>query len=919
MFKFLLSKLMHKKWMVLCLLIGNILLISIAVSYPMYKQASLNRMLNDEFNNYREKNAGNPGVITFEYTKKKNAGDVFVTLDNIYNSANDAIGAQLVGVRVYAQAPSKANLVNPRDDVGELKLRLTNMSGVEEQVSIVTGQLYSEGQDVIQAIVSENCMIAQNLMLGDELAFTNVKNAADNKVRVVIVGVFREMDAQSDYWVEGADDYADNLFIAYSDFEKLYLQDLNTSAMVKGTWYTVVDTGKLTTADIPAIQAKTRDYIKSAKDAGGTTKEPAYLEIFEEYSSKANRVMASLMILEVPILILLCAFLFMISGQMLSMEQNEISILKSRGASGGQIFGLYLMQSGLLAVLSAVVALPLGIFMTQLLGSSNAFLEFVRRRALDIDITAEVLLYGLAAVIVSILVTVIPVISYSKVSIVNLKQRKNRAGKRLWQKLYLDVVILAVSIYGYYVFSQQKEEMTVRVMSGSSLDPLLYFSSSLFILGMGLVAIRIWPWLVKLVFKLVGRAIKPETYASFLQIIRTGSKQMFIMMFLVLTVALGIFNSTVARTILSNATQNTAYRLGADIVMQEKWKDNSAAVRAGMATELIYTEPDYSKFNAIDGVANVARVLDTKATDGARLLGIVTNEFGLVAQDTGLDDYALIDYLNVLATTSNAVLVSENYRSIKGMDIGDSITVTVDGKNAVCKIYGFFNYFPTYVAKTVQILPDGSAQTVDNYMVVGNLSFIQSKISVTPYDLWVDLKGDNADAVAAFIAENKITMAKYDVLQNEFYEIRNDTLFQGTSGILTMSFIVILILCGVGFLIYWVLSIRERELLFGVFRAMGMSRRGIIRMLLNEQLFSSVLFIGVGAGIGALVSTLFVPLIQIAYTADNQVLPLKLITQSSDLVRLFVIIAVMFIICMAVLARIVFSMKITNALKLGED
>ena len=136
--------------------------------------------------------------------------------------------------------------------------------------------------------------------------------------------------------------------------------------------------------------------------------------------------MASLMILEVPILILLCAFLFMISGQMLSMEQNEISILKSRGASGGQIFGLYLMQSGLLAALSAVVALPLGIFMTQLLGSSNAFLEFVRRRALDINITAEVLLYGLAAVIVSILVTVIPVISYSKVSIVNLKQRKNR-------------------------------------------------------------------------------------------------------------------------------------------------------------------------------------------------------------------------------------------------------------------------------------------------------------------------------------------------------------------------------------------------------------------------------------------------------------------------------------------------------------
>ncbi len=37
MIRFLMQKLLHKKWMVVSLLIGNVLLIAIACSNPMYK------------------------------------------------------------------------------------------------------------------------------------------------------------------------------------------------------------------------------------------------------------------------------------------------------------------------------------------------------------------------------------------------------------------------------------------------------------------------------------------------------------------------------------------------------------------------------------------------------------------------------------------------------------------------------------------------------------------------------------------------------------------------------------------------------------------------------------------------------------------------------------------------------------------
>ena len=150
-------------------------------------------------------------------------------------------------------------------------------------------------------------------------------------------------------------------------------------------------------------------------------------------------------------------------------------------------------------------------------------------------------------------------------------------------------------------------------------------------------------------------------------------------------------------------------------------------------------------------------------------------------------------------------------------------------------------------------------------------------------------------------------------------DMKNDALFQGTNGILTMSFIVILILCCTGFLIYWILSIRQRELLFGVFRAMGMTKKEIIQMLINEQIFSSGVSIVMGAALGILASRLFVPLVQIFYASTDQAVPLQVMFQTLDMIRLFSVVAIVIIICMIVLGKLISRINISQALKLGED
>jgi len=460
------------------------------------------------------------------------------------------------------------------------------------------------------------------------------------------------------------------------------------------------------------------------------------------------------------------------------------------------------------------------------------------------------------------------------------------------------------------------------------LDPLLYFGATFFILGLGLLFLRIHPLFVKLLYLIRKKRLSAASYMSFFGTIRTSSKQQFIMLFMILTVSLGIFYVTIARTILENAENNIMYLTGTDVVLEEKWRDNSARVGSGDDVKVEFYEPEYGGYESIEGAENVTQVLqDTVRITGGSgnvksectLMGIHTKEFGKMAvMPEGLLPIAFYDYLNALANTPNGVLLSENMKTQYGYAIGDVLNINLENRVFSLQVIGFVNYWPTYQPKEYSLNGEGKVIVEDEYLLVANLSYVQRKADVTPYRIWMDFENDT-DGFYEYVEEKDIKVASYEdaIVQKE--NLRKDTLLQGTNGILSMSFIVLLLLCGVGYLIYWIMSIRSRELLFGILRAMGMSRREIFHILLNEQIFCGVMSILAGVGIGIAATVLYVPIIQNAYAATDQVLPLTLVCKTADMSKLFGTILAVLIICMVVLLRIVSKSNITRALKLGEE
>lgn len=941
MIRFIKQKLLHKKWMVISLLIGNILLIAIACSNPMYQGAALQKTLSSKLDKYIQEENANPGVISFVANMKGQDGQEqeYTSMRDEAKGATERLGVeQNYLVQLNESAKTRGYYVGERKAGSMSKtMKLVSMSDLEKHTTMLSGQMYKDKRDpdgTLEAVISQKSMSKLDLMVGDVLELRKFQNANGNPVKVRIVGVFSNSKEEDTYWVQSPSDYYMELFISPKIFESDFIDLKKQNFVMTTTWHLVFDYKQLEAGQINSLVGETEDIMEeTAGQYNSKIEEPAYMAVLREYQVAAKKVTTTLLILQIPVLALLLAFIFMISRQMLDLEQNEIALLKSRGSSKKQIILIYLLQSTILSAISAVVGLPLGYFLCKALGSTNGFLEFIQRKALHITLGASVFLYMLAAMAVSVAFMVLPVFKDANVTIVNVKHNKNKKRKNIFQRVYMDVILLVVSLYGLYNFTQQEDSLMTQMLEGESLDPFLFICSSLFIISASLVALRIQPLLIRIVFLIGRKHWKPSFFASFLQILRTKGKQSFMMVFLMLTVALGIFNATVARTILSNSESNIRYENGAALVLEEPWENNSVFATDNPDLELTYTEPDFSVYENMKGVKHATKVyIEDKITTSlgkkmseneakTSLMAIDTKNFGLTVSDfdpTLLPTH-LNNYLNAMAGNPDAILLSSNFQKKMGVKLGDKITYTnSDKKDMTGIVYGFFDYFPSYVEQTHELNDQESLVTTDHYLVVANLSSVQQTIGVKPYQVWVQTDG-SSQFIYDYAKKNDIEYTVFEDVAAKLVGVKNDALFQGTNGILTMSFIVILILCCTGFLIYWILSIRQRELLFGVFRAMGMTKKEIIQMLINEQIFSSGISILIGTGLGILASTLFVPLVQIFYASTDQAVPLQVVFQTVDMIRLFSVIGIVIVICMVVLGKLISKINISQALKLGED
>ncbi len=355
--------------------------------------------------------------------------------------------------------------------------RLGFLSGIEQHINIVSGKLYSDKVEdgIIEVIISQKAQIKLNLMVGEVLKLSDIfMEDGKTPYRVRVAGIYESNADDDHYWYKSPSSYSTDMMIPESVFMELFGTLDSLKYKVMGLWFIIMDYTGVKVENAEEIYNKSLDYVEYHKTKNNCSYNDYYSSILKQYLLDATKIKITLQILQIPIYALLAAFIFMVSGQILNIEQGEISVIKSRGAGKRQLLSIYFIQSGFIAILSMLIGFPLSMLICQILGSANAFLEFVSRQALETKYTEQVFSYGILAALCSMIAMIIPVFKYAKLSIVTQKQKKRHSDKPFIQKFYIDIILLALSLYGLYTYNGQRAAL-LRSYRGAGSRPSAVF------------------------------------------------------------------------------------------------------------------------------------------------------------------------------------------------------------------------------------------------------------------------------------------------------------------------------------------------------------------------------------------------------------------------------------------------------------
>jgi len=455
-----------------------------------------------------------------------------------------------------------------------------------------------------------------------------------------------------------------------------------------------------------------------------------------------------------------------------------------------------------------------------------------------------------------------PAYASARHTVVSHKQERARHLRPpLWQRLYVDVLLLVPTLYGYYLL---REYGTQTVDGTLFRNPLLFLVPTLFVLTLTLIVVRIFPWLMRALAALLDPLPGVSLLLSFRRLAQSPRSGIAPLALLTLTLGLSTFTASMALTIDRHLYRQVYYRVGADMRLTELGESEKGSAADGEKSHPVWLFLPVSEHLRVPGVLAAARVGEftvqtnsTNTLETGHILGIDRVDFQRVAffQPDFAGGESLGALMNRLAGNPTAILVQRRFLQQHGLHVGDPLALTVQGAGqqarAVFTIAGVFDLFPT-------TYPDQGPVFVTHLDTL-----FQALGGEVPYDVWLRLApGVGGKAVVEGVQSLGIQVVTAEDARAQVRETQRRAASEGVFGILSAGFLAAAFLTLLSFALVAVLSFRRRYVELGVLRALGFSQGQMALLLAVEQVTVFLVGLAAGVGLGLAASDLFIPFLQ---------------------------------------------------------
>lgn len=853
--------------------------------------------------------------------------------------APGALGLPLIQAMRHVKTDNLGLFPGPGNDLSHYYGRkslswvsLGFISDLEPHIQLLEGampRVASPGHPV-EVLVSQTLADKLGLQVGEDyLVFRSGAGRDQVQLPVRVAGVWRAANPADPYWFYAPQAFDEVLLIPEASFTGVVAPAMKDEVYL-ALWYLICDGSGVRTADVPSLLARVATVQATAASIlSHTSLDASPVDALRKYRQATQRLTILLAVFSVPALGLLLYFIALVSGMVVRRGQNEIAVLRSRGASRVQIVGLYLLEGGLLGLVALAVG-PLASQATAtLVGQARSFLDFSGGSSLPVVTSTSSLGFAALAVVLAILTSVLPALGAARHTVVSYKQEVARAlGRPWWQRYLVDFLLLIPPAYGYYQL-QRRGTITLlgRGLGGDPFEnPLLFLVPALACFALALVFIRIFPRVTEALAWLVARLPGVSLLLALRHLARTPGAYTGPLLLLILTLSLAAFTASMAVTLDHHLSDQVYYQVGADLSLAELGESTEVPQEPG-APRPARPESEgpkwlflpVSEHLLVPGVRAAARVGDYAATArlgdrpvAGRFLGVDRVDFPQVAfWRWDFADQPLGGLVNALALDAASLLVSRGFLAQHGLGLGDRLILTVDvfgeRRQIAFNVAGVLDLFPTHYPE-------------DGPLFVGNLDYIFEQIGGQyPYDVWLSIAEDADPAtVVQGVRVLGFRVVSADDARARILAEQRRPERQGLFGFLTVGFVAAALVTVLGFLLFAVLSFQRRFIELGVLRAVGLSRGQMTVFLAVEQATLIGMGLLVGTGLGVLASQLFIPFLQVGAGKAATTPPFIVRIAWPEIITIYGLFAAMFALAVLAMGLLLARMRLFEAVKLGE-
>ena len=523
-------------------------------------------------------------------------------------------------------------------------------------------------------------------------------------------------------------------------------------------------------------------------------------------------------------------------------DRRDLALLRSRGASRRDLLTLAVAESAVIGLLAGAIGTGVALLTVRYLVSGSGTFG-LGRSLLTFGICVALAVAGALAARVG------AGLAAFRGSVSEARRAVRRTGKPLWQRLYLDVLALAISGLVYYLTARTGFSAVVNPDSNPtlSLSVYMFLAPALLWLGATLLLVRLrggaLAWVAR---KVAGR--RAHSTGGFL-LASAGRRGAAINRGLVVTalllafgVNLGIFTATYDQQTRIDAQLT----LGGDVVVEAP---PGVVAKQGLV----------GRIDKVSGVSGATAVDHAYAYVGPDLQDTFGIDPSTISRGTTLRDSYFLggsasQMMSRLQGRRDGILVSKETVTDYSLAIGDLLKLRVLDRRT-----GKFHVAQFHVLGIVQEFPSAPR---DSFMVA-NLSYLQS-VTHDPGPNVVFVKASGGPvAVSQRVA--RTTARSGAVVKN----IRQQTA-QTVSSITTVdlagisrieeAFAVLLAAASIGLFVLVALAERRHEL--ATMEALGASVRTVAAFVWSEAALVLAASLALAALLGWLLAEMLVAMLQ---------------------------------------------------------